>query len=123
MADHRHEFPILKMSKVFNVSCSGYYRWLNRPPSERSLFNNTLRKAINRVWESSKKTYGSPRIHRQLVAEGWQVSRARIARMMRTMGIASRIRKKWVNTTHSNHRWAVAAEQLGYKSVLELKKS
>jgi len=112
MADHSHRFPILKMSKVFGVSASGYYRWLNRPPSERSLFNNKLCKAINRVWESSKKTYGSPRVHRQLVAEGWQVSHARIARMMSTMGIASTIRKKWVKTTQSNHRWAVAANLL-----------
>lgn len=100
------------MSRVFGVSRSGYYSWLTRPPSQRSLFNNKLRKEIHRVWESSKKTYGSPRIHRQLAAEGWCVSRQRIARMMSKMGIASRIRRKWVNTTDSNHRWPVAANLL-----------
>jgi len=112
MNDHKTLFPIRTMSRVFGVSRSGYYRWLNRPPSKRSLLNNKLRKAIQRVWESSGKNYGSPRIHRQLAAEGWQVSRQRIARLMRGMDIASRIRRKWVTTTQSNHRWPVAPNLL-----------
>lgn len=112
MADHAHIFPILKMSQVFGVSRSGYYSWMGRGPSKRATENERLRKAIRRVWESSKQKYGSPRIHRQLVAEGWGVSRQRIARLMKSMGIASRIRKKWVNTTHSNHRWPIAANLL-----------
>jgi len=112
MADHAHIFPITKMSQVFSVSRSGYYSWMGRAPSPRARENRRLRKAINRVWASSKKTYGSPRIHRQLLAEGWDVSRQRIARLMKNMGIASRIRRKWVNTTNSNHRWPVAANLL-----------
>lgn len=112
MADHAHIFPISKMSQVFGVSRSGYYRWLTRPPSERSLFNNKLRKEIHRVWEASGKKYGSPRIHRQLAAEGWQVSRQRIARLMRAMGMASQIRRRWIKTTDSKHRWPVAPNVL-----------
>lgn len=100
------------MSQVFGVSRSGYYRWLTRPPSKRSLFNNKLRKAIHRVWKGSGTNYGSPRIHRQLVAEGWDVSRQRIARLMGKMGITSRIRRKGVQTTQSNHRWPVAPNLL-----------
>lgn len=112
MADHAHIFPITKMSEVFGVSRSGYYSWRGRSPSKRARENQRLRKAIHRVWESSKKKYGSPRIHRQLVAEGWGVSRQRVARLMKSMGIASRIRKKWVKTTQSNHGWPVAANLL-----------
>jgi transposase InsO family protein len=112
MNDHKTRFPIRTMSRVFGVSRSGYYRWLNRPPSKRSLLNNKLRQAIQRVWKASGTNYGSPRIHRQLAAEGWAVSRPRIARLMREMGIASRIRKKWITTTDSNHRWPVAPNLL-----------
>lgn len=112
MADHAHNFPISKMSAVFGVSRSGYYSWLGRGPSARARQNRRLRTAIRRVWEASKKMYGSPRIHRQLAGEGWAVSRLRIARHMKAMGIASRIRKKWVTTTDSNHRWPVAANLL-----------
>lgn len=112
MADHAHNFTITKMSQVFGVSRSGYYSWLGRSPSRRAIENGQLRKEIQRVWESSKRRYGSPRIYRQLKAEGWKVSRQRIARLMAKMGIASRIRKKWVKTTDSNHRWPVAANLL-----------
>lgn len=112
MADHAQEFPISKMSQVFGVSRSGYYSWLGRGPSSRASQNKRLRAAIARVWEDSKQMYGSPRIHRVLLGEGWQVSRQRIARLMRKMGIASRIRKKWILTTDSAHRWPVAANLL-----------
>lgn len=100
------------MSQVFGVSRSGYYSWMGRGPSKRANENQHLRKAIQRVWEASAKRYGSPRIHRQLATEGWAVSRQRIARLMRGMGITSRIRRKWVKTTQSNHRWPVAPNLL-----------
>jgi len=112
MADHAHIFPITKMSEVFGVSRSGYYGWMGRGPSKRANENQRLREAIHRVWEASGTNYGSPRIHRQLAAEGWQASRPRIARLMRGMGIASRIRRRWVKTTDSNHRWPVAPNLL-----------
>jgi len=103
------------MSEIFQVSRSGYYRWLGHTPSKRAIQNQRLRKAIRRVWEGSRKKYGSPRIYRQLKTEGWQVSRQRIARLMVVMGIASQIRRKWVKTTDSNHRWPVAANLLERK--------
>lgn len=115
MANHAHIFPISKMSQVFGVSRSGYYSWLGRGPSRRARQNVRLRTAIHRVWLDSNKRYGSPRIHRTLLAQGWSLSRPRIARLMKAMGIASRIRKKWVKTTDSAHRWPVAENLLDRK--------
>lgn len=100
------------MSRVFGVSRSGFYSWMGRGPSKRGLENRHLRHEIRRVWNRSKKKYGSPRIHRELTGEGWKVSRPRVARLMRSMGVASKIRKKWVKTTHSSHRWPVAGNLL-----------
>ncbi len=112
MADHRHEFPILKMSRVFRVSPSGYYRGLSRPPSKRSRENMRLREAIRLSWTLSGRTYGAPRIWQDLLRGGWQVSRPRVARLMAKMGIASQLRKKWVKTTNSSHNYPVAANLL-----------
>jgi len=112
MADHKHVFSIAKMSRLFGVSRSGYYRWLGRGPSRRATTNQQLRLAIRRAWEASARTYGSPRIHRQLTSEGWSVSRPRVARLMRAMGIASQIRRKWVATTDSGHTLPVAPNLL-----------
>ncbi|MEX1211780.1 MAG: IS3 family transposase [Balneolaceae bacterium] len=112
MADHKHIFPIEKMSKVFGVSRSGYYRWLWASPSKRARENRRYRQKILTVWTDSRKRYGSPRIHRQLRRQGESLSRPRVARLMRSMGIASRIRSKWVVTTQSRHRYPVAPNLL-----------
>jgi len=100
------------MSKVFKVSRSGYYSWLGREPSKRAKQNDRLRRLIHTAWQDSGKSYGSPRIYNQLKQEGCVASRPRIARLMAEMGIASRIRKKWIKTTHSTHGWPVAANLL-----------
>src|SRR5690554_6347048 len=99
MADHAHTFTITKMSQVFAVSRSGYYKWAGRTPSRQSLYNQKLRGAIREQWLLSKRIYGAPRIHQELVRAGWTASRPRVGRLMRKMGIASRIRAKWVQTT------------------------
>jgi len=112
MADQADQFPIEKMSQVLGVSRSGYYRWLHRPPSARTRENARLQADIKRVWAASEKRYGSPRIHQQLLTEGWQVSRPRVARWMRALGIASQIRQQWVLTTDSKHTWPVAPNLL-----------
>jgi len=112
MADYASQFPISKMSKVFNVSRSGFYRWLGRGPSKRAQQNQYIRKEICLAWKKSFKRYGSPRIHGELALRGVLVSRPRVARMMRQMGIASSIRKKWVKTTDSTHKHAIVPNVL-----------
>lgn len=112
MADYAEQYSISKMSEVFKVSRSGYYSWLGREPSKRAKQNERLRRLIHAAWQDSGKSYGSPRIYNQLKLDGCTASRPRIARLMAKMGIASRIRKKWVKTTHSNHGWPIAANLL-----------
>ena len=112
MARNSHEFPILKMSKVFGVSPSGYYRWRSRPPSTRALQNRHLKLAIRSLWKASGYKYGAPRIYHALRKKGVGVSLPRVARLMAQMGIRSQLRKKWVRTTHSGHSYAVAPNRL-----------
>lgn len=129
MDNHNHEFSIVKMSQVLEVSRSGYYRWRGRGPSERALANKRLKERIKAIWKESYKTYGSPRIHEQLKKEGQTASRPRVARLMKQMGIQSQIRTKWVTTTDSNHSLPVApnlldrdfsADQLGQYWVSDI---
>lgn len=105
MYSHKHRFSIVKMSNVLEVSQSGYYKWLKRTPSDRNQTNEALLKAIKTVHKASGDSYGSPRIHRELLRKGWKVSRQRIARLMRKHHIQSKIRVKWITTTDSNHHY------------------
>ena len=67
IAEHAGEFPVRRMCEVLSVSPSGYYDWRKRPPSERQQANEKLLAAIRREHETSRRTYGSPRIHAALI--------------------------------------------------------
>ena len=64
------EFPVGKMCTVLEVSKSGYYKWLHRQPGKRALYNEHLTHEIKRVYHSSKRIYGSPRIAKELQLQG-----------------------------------------------------
>lgn len=71
-----------------------------------------LRESIQLIWVLSGRIYGAPRITQELLRRGWHVSRPRVARLMKAMGIASQLRKKWVRTTDSGHSYPVAGNLL-----------
>lgn len=113
IAAHVVEFSIVVMCRVLKVSRSGYYAWLGRPESDRDLENRDLVERIKSVFKRSRKTYGSPRVHRQLVSEGHTCSRGRIERLMSANGIRAKQRRKFVATTDSKHDLPVAKNILG----------
>jgi transposase InsO family protein len=100
------------MCRVFEVSRSGYYRWLKRKPSHRELDNQRLDAEIREVYESSQGRYGSPKIARELRDRGRRVDKNRVAKRMRLAGLRSKIRRKYRVTTDSKHHFAVSANLL-----------
>ena len=100
------------MCKVFRINRSSYYSWLIRKPVKRDLENRELSIRIKKIYESSKGTYGSPRITMALKEEGVHVSRPRVARLMKQQNIKSIIRKKWVITRDSKHHYPVVDNKL-----------
>jgi putative transposase len=100
------------MCKVLKVSRSSYYGWLVRKPGKRDLENFELLDRIKKVYESSKRTYGSPRVTIALLEEGLHVSRPRVARIMKKQNLQSIIRKKWIVTTDSRHNYPVVENKL-----------
>jgi putative transposase len=105
-------FPVVKMCSVLQISKSGYYKWLLGAPSKRTLFNQQLLIEIKQVHEQSKKRYGSPRIAKQLQIQGIRASEHLVAKLMRANEIRSIIRKKYVVTTDSKHKYPVAENKL-----------
>lgn len=110
--DHRTLFPLERVAKILQVSRSGYYAWLGRPCSRRAQENIRLDVQVKSVYETSKGRYGSMKITRELLNQGWQYSRNRVAARMRRMGIASKTRKKFKATTNSKHSYPVAPNLL-----------
>ena len=77
------------MCKVVQISRSGYYAWLKRPKSNRSLQDEHLVKQIESIHWQSRQTYGSPRVHDELLNRGVICGKNRVARLMRQRGIAA----------------------------------
>ncbi|HCO61404.1 MAG TPA: IS3 family transposase, partial [Porticoccaceae bacterium] len=73
---------ITTLCRVLAVSPSGYYDWLGRPESSRARETRQLVHKIAACHRASRATYGSPRIHQDLVAMGERVSVNRVARLM-----------------------------------------
>lgn len=87
------------MCRVLEVSTSGYYAWLKRPPSRRALEDKILTDEIEQIHTRSKGSYGAPRIHAALAHKGLHVGRKRVARLMRTAELQGVSRRKRYGTT------------------------
>ena len=87
------------MCRVLGVSRSGYYAWLKRSPSPRAVEDDRLKQRIETVHRQSRDTYGVPRIYFELKEDGERVSRKRIARLMRDLGLRGVCRRRFVTTT------------------------
>ena len=64
------EFPVRTMCRVLEVSESGFFSWKGRPASQRQRDDMIYLAHIRTAFELSNRTYGSPRMHRELVDEG-----------------------------------------------------
>lgn len=110
---HRAEFSVTRLCQVLEVSSSGFYAWRERKPSPREQENTHLVEHIQAIYEHSRQTYGSPRIHAELQALGIPVSRKRVARLMRQQGIAARHKRRYKTTTRRDPAQVAAPNLLG----------
>jgi putative transposase len=99
MSENQANFPIKTMARVLGVSRAGYLAWRRRPASPRVRSDAELLRRIRTIHAVSQGTYGAPRIHAELRAEGLQVARKRVARLMRAAGLAGVSRRRGPRTT------------------------
>ena len=60
---------------------------MRRPPSDHAAADAALLKRVRTVHATSRQTYGAPRVHAELRAQGERHGRKRIARLMREAGL------------------------------------
>jgi putative transposase len=107
------DYPIEELAWAFEVSRSGYYRWLKRTESQRARSARELTVQINQIHEQSQKRYGSPRVFEELRRQGVRTSENRVARLMKAAGLKARPKRAFrPRTTDSNHPHPIAPNRL-----------
>lgn len=94
VARHRPIWSVSRMCRLLAVSRSGFHEWHERSPSARLLEDERLTARIRSFHLLSNRSYGSPRIWRDLVEAGERVGENRVARLMRRAGIEALRRRK-----------------------------
>jgi putative transposase len=118
MKEHRGRFAVEVMSRTLEVSVSGYYAWLKRSASGRRRRREELAEKVREAYVKSRRTYGAPRVHRKLLAEGEKVCRNTVAKIMRDQRIRSVIARRFVPcTTDSSHDHPVLENRLNRQFV------
>ena len=97
---------------MLEVSRSGFYACQDRPESDHAQTDRRLRALVRTSFHTSRRRYGSPRVHQDLIEQDIRVSRKRVVRLMREDGLQARKRKRFKVTTMSQHDHPVAPNVL-----------
>jgi putative transposase len=108
----RQHYPIALMSRVFEVSGSGYYAWRDRPLSPRAQENARLEVEIKAAHRRTRETCGPERLQSDLADHGIQVGLDRIKRIRKKLGLRCKQKQKFKATTDSRHNLPVAPNLL-----------
>jgi putative transposase len=92
------------MCRILGVSPGGYYARQKRAPSARARADAELSGHIAEIHRYSRATYGAPRIHAELRAQGIRVGCKRVARLMRAAKLRGVSRRNWMVTTIRDHQ-------------------
>lgn len=100
------------MSRVFNVSASGYYAWVERPLSKRAQEEARLEIEICAAHKRTRQSCGPERLQKDLAEHGVEAGVCRIKRIRKKLGIRCKQKKKFKATTDSKHSHPVAENLL-----------
>jgi putative transposase len=112
MQQQHTECTVRRMCRLLEVSRSGYYEWLQRPPSAPTEAEQQVEAKVQQYFAQGRGTYGTRRLKHLLAQEGLQVSRRRIGRVLAQAGLRCKTRRKFKAPTAAGQAQTVAPNQL-----------
>ena len=94
VAKHRGAWPVNLMCEALGVSRGGFYAWLTRPRSPRSLSDEVLGAQVRQSFLRSDRTYGARRVWHDVLEQGQTCGLHRIERLMREQALRARPRRR-----------------------------
>ena len=105
-------FSVTRMCRQLEVSRTGYCQWKTRPPSERSMANAVLDARVAAIHAASKRSYGRPRIVRDMSNQGIKVSHERVRNSLKRQSLRPVYKRPYRVTTDSAHTKPIATNVL-----------
>jgi putative transposase len=108
IADQRTSYrvPVAVCCAILGLSAGWFYKWIKTPVTGQLSRRRDLDAKVSELFETSGRTYGSPRIHRDLVEAGWRVGENTVADSMRRQGLFGRKPKRSKGLTRQDKRAA-----------------
>lgn len=119
MHQQHAEFKVRRMCQLLEVSRSGYYEWLSRPPRAQSDADQRVQDKIQRYFAQGRGTYGTRRIKHLLAQDGLQVSRRRIGRLLAQAGLRCKTQRTFKAPKTSGQAQTVAPNQLNREFTVQ----
>jgi transposase InsO family protein len=96
IADQRtlYRVPVAVCCAILGLSIGWFYKWVKAPVTEQLRRRRELDAKVAELFATSDRTYGSPRIHRDLLEAGWRVGENTVADSMRRQGLFGRQPKR-----------------------------
>lgn len=105
------QYTVEMMSKVLGVSSSGFYKWLKINPKIAAA-KALVKKQVATIFKKSGNSYGSPRIALEMNKHGKHISKSTISRIMNSLNIQARPKRKFIHTTNSDHQFEIPDNKL-----------
>ena len=120
MHQQHTEFKVSHMCRVLEVSRSGYYEWLSRPPRPPADADQEVRDKIQRYFVQGRGTYGTRRLKHLLAQDGLRVSRRRIGRVLAQAGLRCKTQRKFKAPRSSEQAQTIAPNQLNREFTVQV---
>ena len=117
MTTLRHQYPLVLLCRVLEVSRSGYHAWRTGRPSTRAQENARLELAVQAAHVRTRQTYGPERLQAELRDDGFPVGVGRIKRLRKKRGLRCKLIQRFTTTTESQHTLPVAENVLAQTFV------
>jgi len=94
LKENQQKYNIKKACKILKISRSGYYDYLHRRKSKRSIENEALAEMILDIFNENQGRYGSRRIQKVLLQRNIKINEKRVSRLMSEQGLIAKGAKK-----------------------------
>ncbi len=110
--DHADRYPVNMLCRLLKVQRSAYYDWQAQPGKVIPQEELVLRRRMKELFRSSRGSLGSRTMMKNLNQEGFEIGRERTRRLMKSLDLKVRRKRKYKVTTDSKHNLPVAQNVL-----------